>query len=109
MDKHHGEIIERLVRRNNVSITDLARQSKVSRSKVYEWFNKAELGVDVIYKIGRVLKYDFSKDFPEYFPNKYQSSYYMQQSQYLNNAQRVDIWKDKYIVLLEKYKELLSQ
>lgn len=40
---HNQEMIEHLIIRKNIDVTVMARQSNVSRSKVYEWFNKAEL------------------------------------------------------------------
>jgi plasmid maintenance system antidote protein VapI len=108
MEKHHGRIIEQTVRSNNISITGLARQLNVNRSKVYEWFEKKELAADLIYKIGTAINHDFTKEFPELFPKNTNVAVKSYQYNSYNSSTRVEVWKDKYIGLLEKYMDLLS-
>jgi|SRR5215217_1660567 len=107
MEKHRGEIVERIVRKNNTSITQLARQLAVSRNKIYEWFEARDLSAEIILKVGRALDYDFSNEFPELIKET-SKNIVVNQSVNLNNSKRVDIWKDKYIVMLERYRDLLS-
>jgi transcriptional regulator with XRE-family HTH domain len=88
----------------------LARHSQVNRSMVYQWFNKKDLNAEIIYRIGRILDHDFSEEFPEYFEKKTNSLYHFRDDQLLShNQNNVEIWKDKYIILLEKYVQLLSK
>lgn len=107
---NRGEIVELVIRRNNLSISELSRRLHVSRRSIYNWFEQADLSFDVIFKIGEVLDYDFSVDFPEVF-NKRQvklfekTNYEIQEE---NDLKSVNYWKNKYISLLEKHNEILS-
>jgi predicted transcriptional regulator len=65
MDIHHGETIEKVVRRNGHSITDVAKLTKVNRRSVYNWFNQPKLKPEIIYKIGCVINHDFSVDWTD--------------------------------------------
>lgn len=110
MEMHHGQIIEKVIRRNGYSISELARLTKVNRRSVYNWFNQRNLKSDIIYRIGSVLNYDFSNEFPDLFVNN-QSG---EPIPLINDVfgRNIDFksdiyWKDKYIQLLEKYNELL--
>lgn len=109
MQKHHGQIVEHLVRKKSFSITELARHSQVNRSVVYQWFNKRDLNAEIIYRIGRILDHDFSEEFPEYFQKKPNNIYNFRSEQLLQTQSNVEIWKDKYIILLEKYVQLISK
>ncbi len=113
MNVHHGQIIERVIRRNGYSISELARLTKVNRRSVYNWFNQKHLKAEIVYRIGIVLNYDFSEEFPELFP-KQPTSDMVLPAQLAENQTRLPlqqseqcIWKDKYIDLLERYNKLL--
>ncbi|MDB5011774.1 MAG: hypothetical protein JWQ06_2563 [Mucilaginibacter sp.] len=103
MDKHYGHIVEHYVRKNGYSISELAIQIKINRRSIYNWFQKKHLKSDVVFRIGRVINHDFSKEFPEMFAdNEFQGTSNISKS-YQN-----EIWKHKYITLLEKYNQLLE-
>jgi transcriptional regulator with XRE-family HTH domain len=112
MEKHHGQIVERMIRRNGYSISELARLTKVNRRSVYNWFNQRQLKPEIIFRIGCVLNHDFSTEFPGLFSaeefNKHTSETI--DDLVLKNSLEAGssmYWKDKYIDLLEKYNELL--
>jgi hypothetical protein len=111
MEKHYGKTVERVVRRNGDSISELARLTKVNRRAVYNWFNQQYLKADIIYRIGCALQHDFSVEFPELFSKDTFSKVYQKTPsvglEIVTAQSDVDYWKDKYIDLLEKYKELL--
>ncbi|HEX8609433.1 MAG TPA: helix-turn-helix domain-containing protein, partial [Pedobacter sp.] len=65
-NKHHGQLIEKIIRRNGHSITDIARLTHVNRRSVYNWFNQARLKPRTISSIGDAIQYDFTGVFPEY-------------------------------------------
>ncbi|MBS7566826.1 TetR/AcrR family transcriptional regulator [Mucilaginibacter sp. Bleaf8] len=115
MNKHYGQIVEKVIRRDGYSISELARLMNVNRRSIYNWFNKKRLKTEVIYRIGGVLSYDFSKEFPELFrTNEFEYLANNPETSSDNDEQQAeqaptDHWKDKYITLLEKYNELLSQ
>lgn len=113
MEQHTGKIVERAVRRNKVSISELARRMRVNRRSVYNWFNQKSLRLEIICKIGYVLGHDFSVDLPEAFGDRgfeimerLVDTVDEEESTYPNS---VHFWMTKYISLLEKYNELLAQ
>ncbi len=110
MNIHHGETIEKVVRRNGHSITDVAKLTKVNRRSVYNWFNQPRLKPEIIYKIGCVINHDFSAELPQLFtPEDFERGFKehapLEQRTDVNN----DIWKDKYIDLMERYTALLAE
>jgi transcriptional regulator with XRE-family HTH domain len=112
MNQHNGEIIERLVRRNGVSISELARRIHVNRRSIYNWFNKKTLKLDIIIKIGNVIGCDFSKEFPGIFsPEEFAMMNglreYNEENITTEPAQNTQFWIDKYVALLEEYNKLL--
>lgn len=111
MEHHHGQTIERIIRRNGYSITELARLTSVNRRSVYNWFNQRHLKPEIIYRIGSVINYDFASVFPALYLNDDagQTNQPSKTSTTENQAINIDksVWKDKYIELLERYNELL--
>jgi hypothetical protein len=112
MDSNAGQIVERVVRRNKVSISELARRMQVNRRSVYNWFDQKSLKIDIICKIGHVLNHDFSVDFPEAFGERGFATMEkiveaMDEGEH-KQPNSVYYWMVKYISLLEKYNELLS-
>lgn len=111
MRYHAGAIVEKAVRRSGISIAELARRINVNRRSLYNWFDQEILGVETICKIGYVISYDFSTDFPDLqLAEKYQQLRAMSgQAETANTQEAINYWKNKYIHILEKYNELLSK
>lgn len=113
MEKHYGQIVEYLVRKNGYSITDLATELDVNRRSIYNYFQNQFLKRDVIFKIGRVIRHDFSKEFPEFFTHEDFATSFKKGNLSVVEASSTDkiveedIWKDKYLALLESYNEAL--
>jgi len=114
MNKHYGQIIEKVIRRDGYSISELAILMNVNRRSVYNWFDKKRLKTDLIFRIGSVLNYDFSIEFPELFKDgefdflKTDINVLTNDSNVVSEQSIDEHWKDKYIVLLEKYNDLLT-
>lgn len=113
MDKHYGEIIERTIRRNGYSISELSRLMSVNRRSIYNWFNQPKFKTDIIFKIGCALKHDFSVEFPELFSSEeFQKAFsqkkFSAEANVVEEMEKVNYWKDKYINLLEDYTQALS-
>ncbi|WP_242691555.1 HTH domain-containing protein [Desertivirga arenae] len=107
---HYGETVELVVRRDNISISELSRRLNVSRRSIYNWFSQENLNFEIICKIGDVLSHDFSVEFPELFTKHHR----LGQVKYFNDSRMSDFaedsvqyWKDKYINLLEKHNDYL--
>ncbi|MCD8739741.1 helix-turn-helix domain-containing protein [Mucilaginibacter roseus] len=117
MDVHHGHIVERVIRREGYSISEIARLSNVNRRSVYNWFNQQFLKADIIYKIGMIINHDFSVEFPHLFksddfkrntqPVNHTQQNFTPGEQGANSQNGESYWKDKYIALLEKYNDIL--
>jgi lambda repressor-like predicted transcriptional regulator len=112
MEEHYGHIVEMLVRKKGYSISEIARLTHVNRRSVYNWFNQKYLKTEIIYRIGCILKHDFSVEFPNLFTKE--------EFQEVHNYKEPDsddpifwelpthhVWKDRYIALLEEYNKLL--
>ncbi|MDB5019132.1 MAG: hypothetical protein JWQ28_259 [Pedobacter sp.] len=113
MSKHYGQILERAIRRNGNSISDVARLLNINRRSVYNWFNQAQLRPEIIYKIGHVINYDFSVDLPHLFtPEDFIRKPRLavnKQGELMEDTNNSNTWQQKYIDLLEKYNALLSE
>ncbi|MGM9474988.1 helix-turn-helix domain-containing protein [Pedobacter sp. GSP4] len=105
-----GEILERLVRRDRMGISELSRKLNVSRRTIYNWFGQDRIGHEVIWQVGKLLGQDLSSSFPEAFP-KYSAEPSNQTAdpgkQAGSDSNSVYFWMNKYIHLLEKYNDLL--
>ena len=114
MPIHQGKTIEQIIRRSGNSFTRVARLTKVSRRSVYNWFSQPKLNPQIIHKIGCVINHDFSIEFPDLFsPEDFQvnntSKLPAKPEEKLSLEEEVAMWKDKYIEILERYNELLTQ
>lgn len=112
MDKHYGHIIEKIIRRNGYSISELARLTNVNRRSIYNWFNQKSLKPEIIFRIGCALKHDFSEEFPELFTeDEFQKVIASEKTSSdelpILNEGGSTYWKDKYIKILEEYNRLL--
>jgi transcriptional regulator with XRE-family HTH domain len=110
-DINCGQIVEKVVKMDRMSISEISRKLNVSRRTLYNWFETKNLSFDIIEKIGSVIDHDFSEEFPETFPlNKRlkNSDLDMTNIQTKENlSDPIYYWMDKYIKLLERFNEVL--
>jgi hypothetical protein len=114
MTKHHGQIIEKIIRRDGHSISNVARNMDVNRRTVYNWFNQAVLRQEIIYKIGHGIMHDFSVEFPELFKPedfvfKNKPTLSAEDSKMIAETADDADWRGKYIELSERYNKLLRE
>ncbi|MDN3547607.1 helix-turn-helix domain-containing protein [Mucilaginibacter aquaedulcis] len=112
MENHNGHILEMLIRKKGYSISEIARVTHVNRRTVYNWFNQKYLKTEIIYRIGMILKHDFSVEFPNLFTKedfKETSTYKEPESNdpIFWELPTHHVWKDRYISLLEQYNKML--
>ena len=108
MEQHQGQTIERIIRRKGYNISRVARTFNVNRRSVYNWFNQQYLKKDLIHRLGQAINHDFSAEFPHLFtPEDFEQTVAIVQDEIsmpLNSDMLIgDLWKDKYIEILEKY------
>jgi plasmid maintenance system antidote protein VapI len=108
---HYGEIVEKIIRREGHSLTEVANLLNVNRRTVYNWFLKPRLTRDTIQRIGFVIKHDFSVEFPTLFTEEdFQDA--SKDSGATSEGHRpfileVDDWKRKYTYLRQRYESAL--
>ena len=111
-DVNYGQVVERVVRRDPMGISELARRLNVSRRTIYNWFEMEKLSFDIICKIGFVIGHDFSNEFPEDFAQKSNNAIEEPFTEIQNGTEQpsnaIYYWMDRYIKLLEKFNETLS-
>lgn len=109
--QHKGEIIEKAVRESGHSITKLAQKMGKSRRWVYQIFDSAIVPIDYIMEIGKIIHHDFTDDIKgiKLYSGGLTSAPFEDSSvSSKNKSNEVEYWKEKYMVLLEKYNDLLS-
>jgi hypothetical protein len=108
--KHRGEIVNERIRQSGLKITKIVGKLNISRSTLYAWIENPQLDWDSILEIGKIINYDFSKDFTEITST-------VNVSEPLSDYKKTtlpeclkerDEWKDKYISLLESHNLILK-
>jgi len=113
MDKHYGEIVERTIRRNGYSISEISRMMGVNRRSIYNWFGQSKFKTEIIFKLGCALRHDFSVEFPELFSSEefqqvFNQNKFSSDINVFEEMEKINFWKDKYINLLEAYNQVLA-
>jgi lambda repressor-like predicted transcriptional regulator len=101
---HQGDVIERIIRRQGHSLTDLARLTGVNRRSIYNWFLQPRVRPENIIRIGQAIHHDFSAQFPDQFVSE---DFLPVDDQAKIVDDKIDVWKEKYVDLLERYNLLL--
>jgi len=110
-NKHRGEVLRDVILQSNMSKTTIAKKAGYSRGSVYIHIANPELPAQILQDYGRVLRHDFSEDFPEI------AWKLAEESPELNDLpetieeaiRQSDLWRNKYYALLEKYQKLLEE
>ena len=107
--KHSGEILKKIVDGSGVPISRIAKQLGVDRSTIYRTFDKTEIPLEFILKIGKIINKDMSVFFPEVLQAVQEApTNYSSPKSYSELQDEAKYWKDKYIDVLEKYNKLLN-
>lgn len=128
---NHGEILRKAIEASDLSLSQVARRMKMSRSTLYSRLEKSELDYYELARFGKVLQYDLSKEIPELsiYSNHINAVSVMEdpEGEYedtefnLKNcrkslahyrgeayrlSQELSDWKDKYIQTLEELNQM---
>lgn len=116
MEVYVGEVLERAVRRQEISISELSRRLNVSRRTIYNWFEQRSLDIGLLYTIGLIIRYDFAEELGADFkvgnnqvPNPYEDDSLIPDNFNSLSNKESYYWMQKYIQLLEDYKQLLER
>ena len=110
---HRGETLQTAVKKSPLNITQLVKRMGISRGTFYNHKDDPNLPFEILEQYGKVLGYDFTNDFPEmqkyvveepiapYGEPKTLDEAIKQRDYWRSQA---DLWKNKYIQLLEEMK-----
>ena len=104
--QHRGEIVKKAIDESGYKKAQLARFLKIERKTLYNYFDRADLAIDTILKIGKIIHYDFSDEIKELRTIK---TVVEERAEQLYPAQNAEFWKNKYLILLEEYNTLLKK
>ena len=106
--QHRGEIVEKAVRQSGMSLTQLTKRLGKSRRWIYNAFENPGLSLDLIHEIGKIIHHDFSTEIIDLrTPRQHvQDGAELDYQQMPENS--IEFWKNKYLILLEKYNALLE-
>ncbi|WP_316801612.1 helix-turn-helix transcriptional regulator [Pedobacter frigidisoli] len=110
--RHEGHMVERIIRRNRMGISEIARKMNVSRRTLYNWFESDCISTENIHKLAQIIDHDFSVE----FPNKLRIYHEIDSIKSLLENKNLDrgdnesvyYWMDRYIKLLENFNEILQ-
>jgi predicted transcriptional regulator len=105
--EHRGEIVKKAVYKSGYPITELAKRLSKSRRWIYLMFENANVSLDVVLNIGKIIHYDFKDEIKEFI--SYQNAINESAFDYQNDEANSEYWKNKYLKLLEEYNELLKK
>lgn len=103
--KHRGEILEKAIKESKIHVVDIAEYMEVNRGTIYNWQKVPNLSLEILYKIGKFIKHDFSKDF-EYSTELEQLKKIEEEQETYGNS---NDFKDKYLKLLEEQNKFLRE
>lgn len=104
MKKHVGKRLEGAVRASEWSITALAQKLNLSRKTIYNYLENPDLEDYIVKRFEQVLHvYILSESESVGFVNENAETYVSK-----GHEGSSQLWKDKYLDLLEKYSALLE-
>lgn len=111
---NRGQILEKVLRKwcdeNGAPMTFVAKRAGYDRSTIYRHFKEKELDYGIIRQYGRVIRHDFSKEFPEMRESEYNNILPDAPYSAITNEEainQIEYWRNKYIALLEQYNEII--
>lgn len=110
--QHKGEIVEKAIRESGYSITRLAKKLGKSRRWVYQIFEKRNVPINYVIEIGKAINHDFTteiKELKEYKRSVNVHTWDESEIDFFTEKDKAEYWKNKYLLLLEKYNELLTR
>jgi predicted transcriptional regulator len=114
---HRGEFVKLAVVRSGISFGYLADKLKIHRNSLLNWWEKEDLSIDKIIKIGQIIKHDFSKEIPEINELLYVeepiSTFNKIKPVGISSVEecmsKLEHWKEKYYNLLEQNNQLIRK
>lgn len=107
--KHKGKIVSKITKKRGYKFVAVAQQMGISRATLYKSLKKPHLTDQFLIKVGRIIHYDFAKD----FPNLRHSLLYKSNNEntLTNQGKKIEALSNlykKYTILLEESNKLMK-
>jgi len=108
---HRGEVLKSAVAKNSLKVTQLTKRMGISRGTYYNHIEDPDLSYELLERYGKILKYDFTSDFPEMQKYAFEESAenYGPPTTFEDAMKQLLYFKEKYYILLEKYNQLIEE
>jgi hypothetical protein len=106
------EAVDKYCKKHGSSITRIARKAGYDQSTIYRHFDKDDLSYPVLLKYGKAMEHDFSEEFPEmaeFF--SFEKPVVKSEEVRMSNEEcmeQLNYYQKKYIDLLEKHNQMLT-
>ena len=64
-EKHQGQIVRKVIKDSGYTKTFIAERMNMSRNTLHNKLGNSTLSAYFLYRLGKAIRYDFTKDFPE--------------------------------------------
>ncbi|MFN3530738.1 MAG: helix-turn-helix domain-containing protein [Bacteroidia bacterium] len=112
--KHAGELVRSVVRERGISVSELARRLSRSRQFIYNLYQRKSIDTAILHDLRAILNYPFTELLGQESGYKTYSGDYLSEKAYVDIQDELktlrtemQMWKDKYMELLEFTNQLL--
>jgi AcrR family transcriptional regulator len=102
---HMGRLLEKVIRKKGINISELAAALNVTRTTIYNWFKKEVIDEVTMERISSVISYDIHSS------DKTKATIIRAPivEPSLQEEKDDEYWRNKYVDLLERYAKLLEK
>ena len=108
---NRGQVLATAVEASGLGKEEVANKAGYSRSAYYKHIENPNLDYHILIIYGKAIKYDFTEEFPDmpkYLLEEPEEAYGKPKT--LEEAIKLmELWKNKYLELLEKYNRLIEE
>ena len=108
---NRGQVLAAAVEASGLGKEEAAKKAGYTRSAYYKHIENPNLDDHILIAYGKAIKYDFTEvfpDMPKYMLEEPEEAYGRPKT--IEEALKgIDLWKNKYLELLEKYNTLIEE
>ena len=108
---NRGQILAAAVEASGLGKEEAAKKAGYTRSAYYKHIENPNLDDHILIAYGKAIKYDFTEEFPDmpkYMMEEPEEAYGKPKT--IDEAVKIiELWKNKYLELLEKYNRMIEE
>ena len=108
---NRGQILAAAVEASGLGKEEAAKKAGYTRSAYYKHIENPNLDDHILIAYGKAIKYDFTEEFPDmpkYMMEEPEEAYGKPKT--IDEAGKIiELWKNKYLELLEKYNRMIEE